>query len=131
MRWLALILPVVLAGCAANGGPPPGPTDPKELAKIAEALKGLTPGAPQSCIDQTRVRDVQKFQNTILYKYSPREIYRTDVGSGCAGLRYGDIIVSRTISSQLCSGDIIHTVAPGSHIPSGSCGLGKFTPYKR
>ena len=132
MRWLALILPVVLTGCAANGGPPPGPTDPKELAKIAEALKGLTPGAPQSCIDQTRIRDVKKFQDVILYVYSPREIYRNDVTPGCFGLRYGDPIVSKTTTSQLCSGDILRTFSPGGpNMPSGSCALNSFVPYRR
>jgi hypothetical protein len=121
MRWLALVIPALLAGCA-GAGTPPGTTDPKQLAEIADALKGLTPGEPVSCIDQTRVRNVKKFEGTILYQYSRRQIYRNDVNGGCHGLRYGDPIVSRTTTSQLCRGDIIHTFSPGTpNMPSGTC----------
>ena len=130
MRWLALVIPVLLAGCAANG-PPAGP-GPKQLAEIADALKGLTPGKPTTCIDQTRAQNVKTFEGTILYIYSPREIYRNDVTPGCAGLQYGDPIVSRTVSTQLCSGDILRTFSPGTpNIQSGSCALNQFTPYRR
>lgn len=131
MRRLALIVPVLLAGCAAGANSPSGTTNPKQLAKIADALKGLTPGEPKSCIDQTRVRDTKKFEGTILYVYSPREIYRNDV-DGCQGLRYGDPIVSRTMTTQLCRGDILRTFSPGTPgIPSGSCALNSFVPYTR
>jgi hypothetical protein len=131
MRWVALLFPVLIAGCAANAGPQTGTDDPKQLAKIADALKGLTPGEPTACIDQTRVRDMKKFEGTILYEYSAREIYRNDV-SGCEGLRYGDPIVSKTYSGQLCRGDILRTFSPGaSHMPSGSCALTSFVPYTR
>lgn len=131
MRWLALVVPVLIAGCASDGGTPPGTTNPKQLAEIADALKGLTPGEPVSCIDQTRVRDVKKFEGTIVYVYSQREMYRNDV-DGCQGLRYGDPIVSRTPTTQLCRGDILRTFSPGTpNIPSGSCALNSFVPYRR
>lgn len=130
MRWLALVIPVLLAGCAANG-PPAGPS-PKQLAEIADALKGLTPGQPKTCIDQTRVQNVKTFEGTILYIYSPREIYRNDVSGGCQGLRYGDTIVSKSSTTRLCRGDIITTMSRTSPpMFSGSCGLGDFVPYTR
>jgi hypothetical protein len=103
----------------------------KEASEINDLLKGLSPGEPQSCIQQTRVTQSHAFTNTILYEYSPREIYRVTTTPGCTGLRYGDIIVSRTPSGNLCRGDIIRTVSPGSSIPSGSCALGDFIPYRR
>lgn len=132
MKWLALLLPIAIAGCATGADNGPGTTNPKQLAAIAKALDGLTPGEPRSCIDQTRVRDVKKFDGTILYVYSPREIYRNDVTPGCAGLQYGDPIVSRTVSTELCSGDILRTFSPGTpNIQSGSCALNQFTPYRR
>jgi hypothetical protein len=132
MRWLAFFIPVLLAGCAANAGPSAGTTNPKQVAKIADALKGLTPGKPVSCIDQTRIRDLKKFEGTLLYEYSPREIYRNDVDGGCSGLRYGDPVVSKTYSNQLCRGDIIRTFSPGTpNMPSGTCALNSFVPYTR
>ena len=132
MRWPVLVIPALLAGCAASADAPSGPQNTKQAAELADALKGLTPGRPQSCIDQVRIRDVRKFPGTILYIYSRDEIYRNDVGGGCQGLRYGDPIVSRTPSGQLCSGDILRTFSPGTpNIPSGSCSLGSFVPYTK
>lgn len=125
---------LLLAGCAAQqggaSGDPAGLTA-REAGKIAAALKGLTPGQPVTCIDQSRIRDTRKFTNTILYQYSPREIYRVTTTPGCTGLRYGDIIVSRTTTDQLCRGDIIRTAAPNGAGPTGTCALGSFVPYRR
>jgi hypothetical protein len=125
---------LLLAGCAAQqggaSGDPAGLTA-REAGKVAAALKGLTPGQPVTCIDQSRIRDTRKFTNTILYQYSPREIYRVTTTPGCTGLRYGDIIVSRTTTDQLCRGDIIRTAAPNGAGPTGTCALGSFVPYRR
>jgi len=132
LRRVLLISILLLAGCSTqqaidHGG---GPT-PREAGEIADALKGLTPGAPVTCIDQSRVENVRKFTDTILYFYSPREIYRVTTTPGCTGLRYGDPIVSRTPTDRLCRGDIVRTVAPGAAGPTGSCALGSFVPYRR
>jgi len=125
---------LLLAGCATGqgrgSGDPAGLTA-REAADIAGALKGLTPGQPVTCIDQSRIRDTRKYTNTILYQFSPREIYRVTTTPGCTGLRYGDIIVSRTMTDQLCRGDIIRTVAPDRSGPTGTCALGSFVPYRR
>ena len=60
------------------------------------------------------------------------EDHRNDVSGGCTGLRYGDPVVSKTYSSQLCRGDILRTFSPGTpNMPSGSCALNSFVPYTR
>jgi hypothetical protein len=137
MSMIRRVLPILclaLAGCSVQHGnvaSNPDALSAREAADLNDALKGLTPGQPVSCIDQSRIRDVRKFTNTILYVYSQREVYRTTTTPGCSGLRYGDIIVSRTVSDQLCRGDIIHTRAPEGAGPTGSCALGAFVPYRR
>lgn len=127
---LFLLLTPLLAGCAADQSGRSA-ADARQVARIAHALQGLTPGKPRSCIQQSRVNQVKTFKDTILYEYSPREIYRNDTSGGCTGLRYGDTIVSKTSGDQLCQGDIIHTISLSSRVPSGSCGLGAFIPYRR
>lgn len=125
---------VLLAGCSAEHAAAPGDPDAqtaRDAGKIAAALNGLTPGRPVSCIQQARIRDMKKFTNTILYEYSPREIYRVTTTPGCNGLRYGDIVISRTTTGQLCRGDIIRTAAPNGAGPTGTCALGSFVPYRR
>jgi len=132
MSRLALIALVLLGGCAsAQNQQAEAERRAKAEVEIADALKGLTAGEPRHCIDQTRVDNIQTYAGTILYRVSPREIYRNNVSGGCFGLARGDIVVTRTATSQLCRGEIIHTVSPGSSIPSGSCGLGDFIPYTR
>lgn len=132
MYRLTLPILLLLAGCATGAGDSgEGARQPKQIAKVAEALRGLTPGKPQNCIDQSRVQQIKTFENTILYEYSRREIYRNDTSAGCFGLRTGDIVVTRTPSGQLCQGEIIRTVDGGTRTPSGACGLGQFVPYRK
>ena len=132
MSRLPLIALALLGGCAtAHNQAADAERRAKAETEIADALEGLTAGEPEHCIDQTRVHTIHTYAGTILYEYSPREIYRNNVSGGCFGLAHGDIVVTETATSRLCRGEIIHTVSPGSSIPSGSCGLGDFTPYTR
>ena len=133
MKRIALAAVLLLAGCAAQGAPSgqPGAMDTKQAAELASELKGLTPGQPVQCIQQTRVTDMHKYPDTLVYEYSGREKYRNNTTGGCFGLKYGDIVITHTISGELCSGDIVQTVSPNSRIPSGSCALTEFIPYRR
>ena len=103
----------------------------RDQAALAKALAGMTPGKPTSCIDQRRITETQRIGDTILYKYSRRELYRADTNGGCFGLRRGDAIISKTYSGQLCSGDILSTVDLVTHMNSGSCTVREFVPYRR
>lgn len=106
--------------------------DAAERAKLDKALEGLVPGRPQDCLVQDRSGyETLRFGDTILYKKSRNEIYRTDTGGGCFGLRRGDAIVTRTYTNQLCRGDIVQTVDLPASMPSGSCSFGDFIPYRR
>ncbi|MEO5867377.1 MAG: hypothetical protein ABIS14_07810 [Sphingomonas sp.] len=105
--------------------------DAKDQAELAKALTGFTPGRPTSCIPQNRVRDTQRVGDTILYKVSSRQLYRTDTGGGCFGLRNGDAMITKSFTGQFCRGDIIRTVDLPSRVDSGSCTFGDFTPYTK
>lgn len=103
----------------------------KDQRELDRALAGLVPGKPQSCIDQTRFLDTQRIGDTILYKYSRNNLYRSDTSGGCFGLSRGDAIVTKTVTGHICRGDIVQTVDLRDYIPSGSCTFGAFIPYKR
>ena len=102
-----------------------------DQAELDKQLAGLVSGKPQTCIDQRRNVDTSRIGDTILYKFSRREIYRVDTGGGCYGLSRGDAIVTKTYGSQFCRGDIVDTVDLTSRIPSGTCTFGDFIPYRR
>jgi hypothetical protein len=100
-------------------------------AKLDKYLAGLTPGKPVDCIEAHRTYETLRAGDTILYKYSPKLIYRTDTGGGCFGLSRGDAIITESFTSQFCRGDIVRTADLTSHTPSGSCSFGAFIPYTR
>lgn len=103
-----------------------------DRARLDHALAGLVPGKPQQCLHQfPTLYDTQRFGDTILYRRSDHEVYRTDTGGGCFGLRRGDAIITKTTTGELCRGDIIQTVDLVEHIPSGSCSFGEFVPYTK
>ena len=103
----------------------------EDQAHLDKYLAGLTPGKPQNCIDSHRSYETLRAGDTILYKFSPRLIYRTDTGGGCFGLRRGDAIITKSYTSQFCRGDIVTTADLTTHTPSGSCSFGAFIPYTR
>lgn len=103
----------------------------KEQAELDTALAGLVPGKPQTCLSPRFVNDTQRIGDTILYKRSRTEVYRTDTGGGCFGLRNGDAIVTRSINGDLCRGDIVRTVDLTSRMETGACSFGDFVPYRK
>src|SRR3546814_15735076 len=76
----SLIALMLLGGCAtAQNQAAEADRRAKAEIQIADALKGLPPGEPKSCIDQTRVHNVRTFEGTILHEYSPPAKIRKNV----------------------------------------------------
>lgn len=129
MIRLAVPFLLLLAGCATTAASEQ--SDARERARLEKALAGLTAGEPVRCLRHDQFNQIRTFDDTILYVAGRNRLWRNDVVGGCAGLRHGDIVVTRSFGSQVCDGDIIQTRAPMGGFISGSCSLGKFTPYTR
>lgn len=101
--------------------------------KLDAALAGLVPGKPTSCLplSNTSQYRTEGYGPAILYTYNRGLIYRNDTNGGCEGIARGDVLVTRQLGGQLCSGDIATTVDSTSRFQTGSCALGQFTPYRR
>lgn len=128
----ALVLLVLLGGCAATAGTEATGPSPKQVAAIDRELRGLTPGAPQSCIPLEPDLESHSYSDTILYRRSASEVWRNDTSSGCEGLGRGDTLITKSYTSQLCEGDIVTTVSDTpDRTFTGSCTLGPFVPYRR
>lgn len=120
---------LLVSACAAT--PQPERT-PQAEAALIQALAGRVAGAPQSCIalfDMGATRIVDR--RTILFEGPGGVIWRNDIPQACAGLAPDRAIVTRTSTGMLCSGDIVQIIDPPSAVTFGSCGLGKFTPYRK
>lgn len=129
MIRVAVPVLLLLAGCAATAGTEQ--SDARERARLDKALAGLSPGEPVQCLRRDQYNEIRTFEGTILYVAGRKRMWRNDVVGSCPGLRRGDILVSRSFGSQVCDRDIIQTRAPTGGFMTGSCSLGKFTPYTR
>jgi hypothetical protein len=130
MKHLVLwLLAGLVAGCMAQ--------EPVELSasaqtRLAEALDGRTSGTPQACVPQRTLRGNRSIANGVLLFEGPNDIlYVNRPAGGCPTLEYGRSLRTRTVSSQLCRGDIVTVFDPVSGFEYGGCGLGDFVPYRR
>ena len=119
---------VILTACAANAALPQR-TANSDAAKIAKRLNGLTPGAPQDCVQRRRIGETQGYAGTILYIGGRTKVWRNDLVGSCPGLSNGDLMVVRSVSGDLCRGDTVETRARLGGMFTGSCALGQFVPY--
>lgn len=100
-------------------------------ARIAKALEGRVAGKPVDCIPQYRIQSSEIFEKTgIIYK-AGRTWYLNRPVFGRNFLDRGDVLLTDTRSSDLCSIDVVRLLDSGSHLSSGLLGLGQFVPYTR
>lgn len=129
MIRLAVPAMLLLAGLTAADAAQKRP-DPA-MAKIEKQLRGLNAGEPVRCLRRDQANQILTADGVILYVGGRARSWRNDVVGHCNGLARGDIVVTRSISGQLCEGDIVQTRAPTGGMFTGSCSLGKFTPYSK
>ena len=131
MRILLPLLLISVAGCTASAAEVDrqARADAGDQAALARDLVGLTPGQPQSCVNQTQLREMKSFGDTLVYRGPGRVRYVNRTSGGCSLDRDDAILVTSTPSTQLCRGDIAQAVSRTSHFPVGSCSYGDFIPY--
>ena len=107
--------------------------DARTDAALAEELAGWAQAGPaQNCVSQRMLRSNRSVgEGAIIFETSGDRVYVNRPTAGCPSLRLGRALVTRTTSSQLCSGDIATVFDPVSGSEYGACGLGEFTPYQR
>lgn len=101
-------------------------------ARLEKILAGRTAGTPTDCIQQNQIASSQIIDGTaIVYRMNGGTIYVNRPSSGASMLRSGNVLMTDTHSNELCSIDIVRLLDSGSHMPSGTVGLGQFIPYPR
>jgi hypothetical protein len=70
------------------------------------------------------------YRDKLIYRVSNKLVYVNQTTGGCQGVARGDALVTRQFQTRLCRGDIAQTVSLPPGIPTGSCALGDFTPYR-
>jgi hypothetical protein len=130
IKWFAL--PVLLAmGCTASAGMQSSRADRAER-ELAKALEGRVAGEPQSCISSSFTNGPQVISDkTLLYRPVGKTVWRNDIIGSCPSLGPNETIVLEIYGGQICANDRFRVINPGVNIPSASCRLGKFVPYKK
>jgi len=131
MRSLTIAL-IASALAACTTAPEPMTRSAEAEAQLGKLLAGRTAGAPVSCLRPWRSGNMVVIDdNTVVFRDSPRRVYRNDFrGGSCNNLGGGHYaLLTRTTGSGLCSGDIAEVVDLSSGITFGSCVLGDFVPY--
>ena len=105
--------------------------DRSQQAKLERALKGLQPGAPQRCVSRDRVSELRGFDGEILFVAGRGKLWRNATVGSCRGLARGDLIVTRSLGRDYCTGDLVETRARPGGMLTGSCALGDFVPYTK
>ncbi|WP_151953733.1 hypothetical protein [Sphingomonas sp. EC-HK361] len=123
----------VLAGIAATAALAGSDRKPVESpqVKFDKAVAGLTPGKPMTCLRERTPTSLTAIGNKLLYRASAKLIYVNETTGGCENVARGDTLITKSYGGGLCRGDIAQTVDLPARIPTGSCALGDFTPYRR
>jgi hypothetical protein len=131
MRAWMILTPLLLTACAATDSRPE-PLTAKQAGKLDKALAGLTPGEPVDCISRFPSSNLTVVSDSVLlYRVSSRLIYRNDLIGSCSGLARGDTLITKSWGAQLCRGDLARSADLTIGIPTGSCAIGSFTPYRK
>ncbi len=124
---LALLVPVVLAGCAASD------TDlaARERSALERELAGRVAGQPRSCVPAGSSHGLEIVgERTLVYRRAGT-VWVNRPLTECAGFRPVSALRVETTGSQYCRGDHVQAIELDNSIPGPTCVLGDFVPYRR
>jgi hypothetical protein len=109
------------------------PRDERDQDRLAAALRNYEQSGPATdCVRELDLGGNKSAGNAIIFEAkSSSRLWVNRPSGGCPGVGGGLALVFRTPIDRLCRGDIANVVDPVSHISSGTCVLGDFTPYHR
>lgn len=120
-----------LSGCAVSRDGPV-PTDPDGDALLSDLLAGKTQREPVSCVRQQDVRNIRSAgNNRIVYDGPGGTTYVNHATGSCPLIQPWHAIRHRSISTNICSGELIRVFDPQTGIEFGGCTLGEFVPWRR
>lgn len=131
VRLLPILIGLAAAGCTTASDQET--RSPKAQRELAEALAGRTQGPAVRCIPNYRADRMQVIDDYTILFHDGRTVYVQNPRGGCPGLGSGSrTLVTRQFgTSELCDGDINHTVDLVSKIHGGACVFSPFVPYTK
>ena len=121
----------VLAAAAIVAVPATAREKLEPEARLAKMLEGRVAGAPQKCIPLSTARSSTIVDGTAIVYRIGNTLWVNRPEGGASSLDDDDILVTKTIGSQLCSIDTVNLVDRTSRMFSGFVSLGEFVPYRK
>jgi len=124
-----LIIGAAASACASSAVSEPRTT--KAETRLQELLGDKVAGTPVSCLPTRNNGMVAIDDNTILFRVGRNTFYRNDPPGGCPGIGRGSFtLVTDSIGTGLCRGQIARVVDVPAKVTVGHCTLGEFIPYR-
>lgn len=132
LSLLAAASGAIIVSASSIAPAKPDAYDSRAAQKLAKALAGRAPGAPVSCISNSRGSNMQVIDDsTILFKEGST-VYVQKPSGGCHGIGSGYSLVTRMSgTNRLCRGQIGQVVDQVSGFTYSSCVFGDFVPYRK
>jgi hypothetical protein len=125
------LIPALIAAAALAATPAAAAEKPDPEARLARLLEGRVAGEPQKCITLSNVSSSQVIDETAIVYRIGSTLWVNRPEGGAESLDDDDILVTRTIGSQLCNIDTIELRDRSSRMYAGFVSLGDFIPYRR
>ena len=131
MRLLIFATAAIGLAACATAMSQPEQRSAKAQATYDKVLAGKTAGRPEKCLPLRSSNDMVVLDDdTMLYRNGRTTYVNKPLGS-CSLLGRGSYaLVTRSIGSQLCRGDIGTVTDMTSGMTVGSCAMGDFVPYR-
>lgn len=121
----------IIAAAAIAAGPAAAKEKLAPEAQLEKMLEGRVAGEPQNCINLTSARSSTIIDGTAIVYRAGSTLWVNRPKGGAESLDDDDILVTKTIGSQLCSIDTVQLRDRTSHMYAGFVSLGEFVPYRR
>lgn len=125
------LIPALIAAAALAATPAAAAEKRDPEARLAKLLEGRVAGEPQKCITLSSVSSSQIVDETAIVYRIGSTLWVNRPEGGAKSLDDDDILVTKTIGSQLCNIDTVELRDSSSRMYAGFVSLGDFVPYRR
>ena len=101
-------------------------------AELQKTLAGRVAGKPINCIPLSSITgNTIVTGRAIIYRIGSRLYVNQPRGDGAKRLNRDDVLVTRTLGTDLCRLDVVQLLDRTSRIPRSFVSLGPFVPYTK
>lgn len=118
---------VILAACGALVVA----AAPSPEARLDRMLEGRVAGKPVDCIALSDIRSSQIIDRTAIVYEVGNKLYVNRPRNGASQLDRDDVLVTNTVTGQLCRIDLVRLVDRNGRFPRGVVSLDSFVPYAK